>query len=574
MKKFITIIFLFAVLTMFTSCSNFSPNNDIGSDSVTAEKYKVYLDIESENNLLFSTYDITIFLNGKEIGTVANGKRFVSTVEVTKEQNELSFCKASDTSPKSTRKIKVTEDMSYECTLGHSSSSIDIKNETVTSGLIETDIEMVDVTGYILSEAESKLYSIGFTEIKSAADSGIWDKNNWVVSTQNYKPGTKVNKYSVIQLFCVRPSEYNAQTTKSTMDFQPADTQSTGVQTAEIQKSTENAANKSEETVTAESDKAEAEAKAKAEAEAKAKAEAEAKAKAEAEAKAKAEAEAKAKAEAEAKAKAEAEAKAKAEAEAKAKAEAEAKAKAEAEAKAKEEAEAKAKAEAEAKAKAEAEAKAKAEAEAKAKAEADAKAKAEAEAKAKAEAEAKAKAEAEAKAKAEAEAKAKAEAEAKAKAEAEAKAKAEAEAKAKAEAEAKAKAEAEAKAKAEAEAKAKAEAEAKAKAEAEAKAKAEAEAKAKAEAEAKAKAEAEAKAKAEAEAKAKAEADAKAKAEAEKTKTSTSDRYYVLNTHTMKFHYPSCPSVDQISPENYSVSTKSSEEIKLDGYKPCKRCNP
>lgn len=48
---------------------------------------------------------------------------------------------------------------------------------------------------------------------------------------------------------------------------------------------------------------------------------------------------------------------------------------------------------------------------------------------------------------------------------------------------------------------------------------------------------------------------------------------YVLNTNTMKIHYPSCSSVDQIKPENYAETTDIEDALAA-GYEPCGRCNP
>jgi len=49
---------------------------------------------------------------------------------------------------------------------------------------------------------------------------------------------------------------------------------------------------------------------------------------------------------------------------------------------------------------------------------------------------------------------------------------------------------------------------------------------------------------------------------------------YVCNTSSMKFHYPSCSSVDNISSQNRSDSTKTREELIAMGYDPCGRCHP
>jgi len=51
-------------------------------------------------------------------------------------------------------------------------------------------------------------------------------------------------------------------------------------------------------------------------------------------------------------------------------------------------------------------------------------------------------------------------------------------------------------------------------------------------------------------------------------------RAYVLNTNTMKFHYPSCSSASDIYPENRQDVTLTRQEIIDMGYVPCKRCNP
>ena len=49
---------------------------------------------------------------------------------------------------------------------------------------------------------------------------------------------------------------------------------------------------------------------------------------------------------------------------------------------------------------------------------------------------------------------------------------------------------------------------------------------------------------------------------------------YILNTNTMKFHRPSCSSVNQMSDSNKWVYDGTREEVLNMGYDPCKRCNP
>ena len=51
----------------------------------------------------------------------------------------------------------------------------------------------------------------------------------------------------------------------------------------------------------------------------------------------------------------------------------------------------------------------------------------------------------------------------------------------------------------------------------------------------------------------------------------TSDNW-VLNTSSMKIHYPSCSSVPNIAPQNYSTSNASLDELLSRGYSRCGRC--
>ena len=49
---------------------------------------------------------------------------------------------------------------------------------------------------------------------------------------------------------------------------------------------------------------------------------------------------------------------------------------------------------------------------------------------------------------------------------------------------------------------------------------------------------------------------------------------YVLNTNSKKFHYPDCPSVDDMSEKNREYVTASRSELVAGGYEPCANCAP
>lgn len=49
---------------------------------------------------------------------------------------------------------------------------------------------------------------------------------------------------------------------------------------------------------------------------------------------------------------------------------------------------------------------------------------------------------------------------------------------------------------------------------------------------------------------------------------------FILNTNTMKFHWPSCESAGQIKEKNKKEYSGARDELISQGYAPCKNCNP
>ena len=56
------------------------------------------------------------------------------------------------------------------------------------------------------------------------------------------------------------------------------------------------------------------------------------------------------------------------------------------------------------------------------------------------------------------------------------------------------------------------------------------------------------------------------------TEQQNTNMSWVLNTSTLKIHYPSCRSVPKIAPQNYSTSNDSLDALKNQGYSTCGIC--
>lgn len=177
-----------------------------------ARRCNLYIDVKSEANLMFSTYDIAINLDGIEIGTVANGKGFTYLKEVVSGEHTLVFNKSGSSSPKVTKKFLVSGDMTFSCDLAHSGSSIEIKNESRADNVGGASLEVVDVTGMVLSEAMNKLSGLGFSNVREEPYGSIWDKDNWIVVTQGLSAGSVADKNEFFQLDCISLDDYFSKT--------------------------------------------------------------------------------------------------------------------------------------------------------------------------------------------------------------------------------------------------------------------------------------------------------------------------------------------------------------------------
>jgi len=63
-------------------------------------------------------------------------------------------------------------------------------------------------------------------------------------------------------------------------------------------------------------------------------------------------------------------------------------------------------------------------------------------------------------------------------------------------------------------------------------------------------------------------------ASADSAKEESIEQTYILNTNTHKFHYPSCPSVEDMKDSNKETYTGSRDDLIDQGYEPCGQCKP
>lgn len=97
--------------------------------------HQLYVVVKSDPNLFLSTYDIEISIDGKEIGTVSNGKEFKKEVTVKEGEVRFEVEKVGDYDVDGYKYITVEGDTTFECHLKSKGSEIEIKDINITEGI-------------------------------------------------------------------------------------------------------------------------------------------------------------------------------------------------------------------------------------------------------------------------------------------------------------------------------------------------------------------------------------------------------------------------------------------------------
>lgn len=185
------------------------------SEKVVLPEHQLYLDITSADNWIFSTYDMKIYVDGEEIGTVADGAEFTQLLTVTEGDHEISAYDAENTNINAANDIKVNGDMTFAATLTHDSSSIAFTKISNTEGVEGSALVVPDVTGMVLQDAMTQLANAGFSNVREEPYSEIWVRENWIVISESPEAGNTVDKATQIILNCKHIDEDAAASVSS-----------------------------------------------------------------------------------------------------------------------------------------------------------------------------------------------------------------------------------------------------------------------------------------------------------------------------------------------------------------------
>jgi len=170
---------------------------------------RLYLEIDFEANLFFSTYNVEVYLDDQYVATMPHGKYFTALVDTKTGNHKLTF-KEENGSNRETVDLDVKTDSTFTCKIKCYSSSIDVSNEYLSGSIRNLTITMPDTVGMLYSEALTELKKAGFINISytTVGNHSIWDDDNWLVQSQSVKANTEVAKSESVTLTCISLGDY------------------------------------------------------------------------------------------------------------------------------------------------------------------------------------------------------------------------------------------------------------------------------------------------------------------------------------------------------------------------------
>lgn len=230
--------------------------NGVMSVSVSEPEYAVSLEIECVENLLFSKYDVDVYLDDFKQGTISHGTNETFNLNLTKGTYEIKFVSAEDDGVTGGVSIDIHQDESLKYKISCTSSQINVEiiqgtiaehgeDEASTEFSDPTDITLTmgeaDFKGMNYQEAEKIFRDMGFTifeyrtvdtETECAQDTICYiEITEWLIGDSDFIAGDKFGADSTVTFFSYKYVAPAAASSVfySTNDYETAKEGNTGV---------------------------------------------------------------------------------------------------------------------------------------------------------------------------------------------------------------------------------------------------------------------------------------------------------------------------------------------------------
>lgn len=162
MKKWYIVLLVMMCGMFLISCGNKEKAKEKVEEKVEVLKYNVELEVECNENLLLSKYDVRVLVNDTELGILEHGKTEKYSVELEKGECVFRVENEEDNTIDGTIKFDVAEDMKVKCKLYCKGDQIKIEQMQEVSPPLSTD-ELGDKK---YKEIKQAFEEAGFTNIE------------------------------------------------------------------------------------------------------------------------------------------------------------------------------------------------------------------------------------------------------------------------------------------------------------------------------------------------------------------------------------------------------------------------
>lgn len=167
MKRFLVVLFSLCMVLSLTACGSLSSNSTSEEVKPSMPKFTIQIELECIENLLFSKYDIDIYVDDTEIGTLEHGATDTFEVKLEEGAHTLKVTKEDDNDVDGKVEFTVSEDKVLRYKLSLSNSQVEIEEVVVVEPTSEESTSSEPSTDESTTSEESS----ETTELESEATS-------------------------------------------------------------------------------------------------------------------------------------------------------------------------------------------------------------------------------------------------------------------------------------------------------------------------------------------------------------------------------------------------------------------
>lgn len=131
MKRFLVVLFSLCMVLSITACGSLSATSTSEEVKASVPKFTIQIELECIGNLLFSKYDVDIYVDDTEIGTLEHGATDTFEVRLEEGTHILTVTKEDDNDVDGKVEFTVSEDKLLRYRLSLSSSQVAIEDVLV-----------------------------------------------------------------------------------------------------------------------------------------------------------------------------------------------------------------------------------------------------------------------------------------------------------------------------------------------------------------------------------------------------------------------------------------------------------